>query len=55
MVTPCSKAWSDSGGQIKFRYGSGDSQVRVESQKYSELDIGGRETCHHYQGQGSRE
>ena len=25
--------------------GSGEVQMRVKSQKYSELDIGGRETC----------
>ena len=24
---------------------SGDSQVKVKSQEFSELDIGGRETC----------
>ena len=31
-------------GQVA-RLSLGDSQVRVKSQKYSELDIGGRETC----------
>ena len=25
---------------------SGEDQMRVKSQKYSELDIGGCETCH---------
>ena len=25
--------------------GSGEDQMRVKSQKYSKLDIGGRETC----------
>ena len=49
-----------SGGQVKVRGRSGEGQVkvrwrsgevknllRVKSQKYSELDIGGRETCHY--------
>ena len=53
MVMPCSKAWSDDGQVV--RSSSGDSQVGVKSQRYSELDIGGRETSHHYQEQGSRE
>ena len=30
---------------MNVRLSSGDSQVRVKSQKYSELDIGERETC----------
>ena len=34
-------------GQMMVRW-SGDRQVRVKSQKYSELDIGGRETCYYY-------
>ena len=52
-------AWSrhvarlDDGRVVKSS--SGDSRFRVKSEKYSELDIGGRVTCHHYQGQGSRE
>ena len=29
---------------MMFRWGSGEAQVRLKSQKYSELDIGGRET-----------
>ena len=31
-------------GQMMVRW-SGEFQVRVKSQKYSELDTGGRETC----------
>ena len=30
--------------------GSGEAHMRVKSQKYSELDIGGRETCHPWPG-----
>ena len=37
-------------GQIMVRRSGkvqvGDNQVRVKSQKYSELDIGGHETCY---------
>ena len=35
-------------GYVRVRGRSGDSQVRVKSQKYSELDIGGRENCLEY-------
>ena len=31
-------------GQMMVRW-SGEVQMRVKTQKYSELDIGGRETC----------
>ena len=31
-------------GQV-VKWSPGDSQVRVKSKKYSELDIGGPETC----------
>ena len=39
--------WSGE-GQMMVRW-SGEVKVRVKSHKYSELDIGGHETCFVYQ------
>ena len=32
-------------GKVRDMDGSGEDQMRVKSQKYSELNIDGRETC----------
>ena len=43
MNGPVARGRSEDGQVV--RLSSGDSQIRVKSQKYSELDIDGRETC----------